>query len=86
MVKDSENRNLFPSSLPGSAAEKEERLIRRVDPSLKREERIFVRHYLRLAGMLLNPENTPKRIGIDSTARKEMLQVKKARPGLKKAA
>lgn len=86
MVKHLENRNLFPLSLPGSAAEKEEGIIRQVDPSLKREERVLVRHYLRLAGMFLNPENAPKRIGTDSAARKEMLQVKEARPDLKKAA
>lgn len=83
MVKHPENRNLFPFAHPGSTAEKEEFLIRQVDPSLKREERVFVQHYLRLAGMLLNPENAPK---TDSAARKEMLQVKEARPDLKKAA
>lgn len=70
MVTNPNSKNPLNSSLPGSAAEKEEQIIQQVDPSLRAEERAFVLHYLRLAAMLLgSPVRVPA--AVHRMARKE---------------
>jgi hypothetical protein len=86
MVKKAKAKNLVPFRLPGSVEEEEERMIREVDSSLKDDERVLVRHYLRLAGMLLNNADAQERRGAPSAPKKERPQAKETRPDRKKAA
>lgn len=86
MVTHPDSKNPFSFPLPGSAAEKEEQMVQEVDPSLRAEERSFVLHYLRLAGMLLSTDMARERTGIRIVPEKTKSTEEERRLPRKKAA
>ena len=86
MVKKAKGKNPVPFRLPGSVEEEEDRTTAEVDRTLMPEERSFVRHYLRLAGMLLNNADVQERMGTPSAPKKERPQTKETQSDRKKAA
>lgn len=86
MVTHPNSKNPLSFPLPGSAAEKEEQIIRQVDPSLRPEERGFVLHYLRFADMLLSTHMARERAGIRIVPEKTKSTEEERRLPRKKAA